>query len=97
MAQTEAEAGAEAQYFKKIVNFAKEAINTIAPALSSQNKQVQSGNDKDGDSWNEHHFKPYKAPEPKPKKEATMNVSINKRLEQMAKNIKKQNEKEREK
>ena len=25
-------------YFKKIVNFAKDAIRTIAPALSSQNK-----------------------------------------------------------
>ena len=25
-------------YFKKIVNFAKEAIRTIAPALSSENK-----------------------------------------------------------
>ena len=25
-------------YFKKIVNFAKDAINTIAPALSSMNK-----------------------------------------------------------
>jgi hypothetical protein len=35
LAQTGAEAGAQAQYFKKIVNFAKEAIKTIAPTLSS--------------------------------------------------------------
>ena len=38
LAQTGAEAGAEVMYFKKIVNFAKDAINTIAPALSSMNK-----------------------------------------------------------
>ena len=40
LAQTGAEAGAEAQaeYFKQIVNFAKDAIRTIAPALSSKNK-----------------------------------------------------------
>ena len=82
-------------YFRKIVNFAKDAINTIAPALSSQNKQVQSGDVKDGDSWNEHHFKPYSKPEPEPKKESMMSANINKRLEQMATNIKKQNEEER--
>ena len=38
LAQTGAEAGAEVMYFKKIVDFAKDAIRTIAPALSSQNK-----------------------------------------------------------
>ena len=41
LAQTEAGAEAEAQYFKKIVHFAKDAINTIAPAISTKNKQVQ--------------------------------------------------------
>lgn len=33
-----AQTSAEAQYFKKIVNFAKDAIKTIAPTLSTQNK-----------------------------------------------------------
>lgn len=33
-----AQVGAEAMYFKKIVNFAKDAIKTIAPTLSTQNK-----------------------------------------------------------
>lgn len=36
----EAGAEAEAQYFKKIVNFAKDAIHTIAPAISTKNKKV---------------------------------------------------------
>ena len=33
-----AQTGAEVMYFKKIVDFAKDAIKTIAPALSSENK-----------------------------------------------------------
>ena len=37
-AQAEAGAEAEAMYFKDFVNFAKDAINTIAPALSSKNR-----------------------------------------------------------
>ena len=38
LAQVGAEAGAEAMYFKEIVAFAKDAIRTIGPSLSSQNK-----------------------------------------------------------
>ena len=62
LAQTETEAGAEAEamFFKKFVGFAKDAINTIAPALSTKNKQVQGMATNDPD--NENAFPRYKKP-----------------------------------
>ena len=55
-------------YFKQFVNFAKDAINTIAPSLSSQNKfNAQTAGLIDQTPYAEQ-IKPFQPYQPKPKK-----------------------------
>ena len=89
LAQTEVEAGAEAEamFFKKFVGFAKDAINTIAPALSTKNKQALgiATNDPDSNSFENK----YKGRDKSEDSKSGLSGSMNDRLKAMAENIKK--------
>ena len=90
LAQTEVEAGAEAEamFFKKFVGFAKDAINTIAPALSTQNKQALGIATNDPENAKKFENKYKGGPKSKYKK-SPFSGTMQDRLKNMADGIKK--------